>query len=164
MRSVSWLDWESGMEIPFDIKFMYFVQCGFYLHSIYGTIYMDSKRKDFVAMLIHHVLTMTLIFVSYATRCVLNSMADFFRVLKFHINIEYDLWYLRYHKIGLLVLFVHDITDIWLELAKTLHYLSSREGNREYPAWETAANGCFILFILCWWVWSKSRIDNAVFY
>jgi hypothetical protein len=47
---------------------MYFVQCGFYLHSIYGTLYMDYKRKDFYAMLIHHVLTMTLIFVSYATR------------------------------------------------------------------------------------------------
>jgi hypothetical protein len=62
------IDWSSGMYVPFDIKLMYFVQCGFYLHSIYGTLYMDYKRKDFYAMLIHHVLTMTLIFVSYATR------------------------------------------------------------------------------------------------
>ena len=64
------LDWSSDMSVPFDIKLMYFVQCGFYLHSIYGTLYMDYKRKDFYAMLIHHVLTMTLIFVSYATRWV----------------------------------------------------------------------------------------------
>ena len=56
------------MYVPFDIKLMYFVQCGFYLHSIYGTLYMDYKRKDFYVMLLHHVLTMTLIFVSYATR------------------------------------------------------------------------------------------------
>jgi ceramide synthetase len=56
------------MYVPFDIKLMYFVQCGFYLHSVYGTLYMDYKRKDFYAMLIHHVLTMALIFVSYATR------------------------------------------------------------------------------------------------
>lgn len=62
------LDWVAGMPIPFDITMMYFVQCGFYLHSIYGTLYMDYKRKDFYAMLIHHVLTMALIFVSYATR------------------------------------------------------------------------------------------------
>ena len=62
------LDWSSGMIVPFDIQLMYFVQCGFYLHSIYATLYMDHKRKDFYVMLLHHVLTMTLIFVSYATR------------------------------------------------------------------------------------------------
>ena len=57
-----------------------------------------------------------------------------------------------YHKIGLLVLFVHDITDIWLELAKALHYLSSRKGGREFPRWETAANVCFLIFVSCWYV------------
>jgi ceramide synthetase len=56
------------MIVPFDIKLMYFVQCGFYLHSMYATLYMDYKRKDFYVMILHHVLTMTLIFVSYATR------------------------------------------------------------------------------------------------
>jgi ceramide synthetase len=120
-----WDDWSSGMNVPFDIKLMYFVQCGFYLHSIYGTLYMDYKRKDFYAMLIHHILTMTLIFVSYAT---------------------------RHHKVGLLVLFCHDITDIWLELAKASHYLSSRKGNRECPRWETVANGCFVMFVLTWFL------------
>ena len=63
-----WDDWTLGMEIPYDITLIYFVECGFYLHSIYGTIYMDEKRKDFAVMLVHHVLTMTLIIVSYATR------------------------------------------------------------------------------------------------
>ncbi|CAF0790641.1 unnamed protein product [Adineta steineri] len=120
-----WDDWAPGMNVPFDIEVMYFVQCGFYLHSIYGTLYMDYKRKDFYAMLLHHVLTMTLIFVSYAT---------------------------RYHKVGLLVLFVHDITDIWLELAKALHYLSLRKGGRECPRWETAATGCFVMFLLSWFL------------
>lgn len=57
-----------------------------------------------------------------------------------------------YHKIGLLVLFVHDITDIWLELAKALHYLSVRKGKRECPRWETAANAAFVMFVLCWYV------------
>ena len=58
----------------------------------------------------------------------------------------------RYHKVGLLVLFVHDITDIWLELAKALHYLSVRKGKRECPRWETAANASFVMFVLCWYV------------
>ena len=56
------------MKIPSDIAFLYYVECGFYLHSIYATLYMDEKRKDFVVMLIHHVLTLTLIIVSYTTR------------------------------------------------------------------------------------------------
>ena len=59
-------------------------------------------------------------------------------------------YFFRYHKVGLLVLFVHDITDIWLEIAKALHYLSVRKGKRERPGWEIAANGCFIMFILSW--------------
>jgi ceramide synthetase len=69
------------MNVPFDIKLMYFVQCGFYLHSIYATLYMDYKRKDFYAMLIHHVLTMTLIFVSYATRLDRFSKGDLFYLI-----------------------------------------------------------------------------------
>jgi hypothetical protein len=59
-------------------------------------------------------------------------------------------FYCSYHKVGLLVLFVHDITDIWLELAKALHYLSLRKGKRECPRWEMAGNGCFVMFVLCW--------------
>ena len=54
------------------------------------------------------------------------------------------------HKVGLLVLFFHDITDIWLELAKSLHYLSARQGDRVYPYWDTLANVGFVIFILCW--------------
>ncbi|CAF0791647.1 unnamed protein product [Rotaria sordida] len=120
-----WDDWIPGMDIPFDIQLMYFIQCGFYLHSVYATIYMDYKRKDYYAMLLHHVLTMALISVSYAT---------------------------RYHKVGLLVLFVHDITDIWLELAKSLHYMSTRKGGRQCPQWENAANVVFVIFILTWFL------------
>lgn len=62
------LDWSAKMVVPFDIQVMYFVQCGFYLHSIYATVYMDYKRKDFYVMLLHHIVTMALILVSYATR------------------------------------------------------------------------------------------------
>jgi ceramide synthetase len=56
-----------------------------------------------------------------------------------------------YHKIGLLVLFVHDITDIWLELTKVLHYLEARENGKEYAFWKHAASGCFIVFTFCWY-------------
>jgi ceramide synthetase len=53
------------MEVPMDIKILYFVETGFYLHSIYATIYMDEKRKDFVIMLMHHIATIALLALSY---------------------------------------------------------------------------------------------------
>jgi ceramide synthetase len=56
------------MQIPDEIQWLYFIECGFYFHSIYATIFMDIKRKDFVVMLFHHILTMVLIIVSFATR------------------------------------------------------------------------------------------------
>ena len=62
------VDWSPSMIVPMDIKLLYFIECGFYIHSIYATIYMDSIRKDFYVMLLHHILTVALIFISYATR------------------------------------------------------------------------------------------------
>ncbi len=34
----------------------------------------------------------------------------------------------RYQKIGMLVIFVHDVTDIWLEFSKLNYYLIHRSG------------------------------------
>lgn len=132
-----WDDWAPKMNVPFDIQLMYFVQCGFYLHSIYATVFMDYKRKDFYIMLLHHIVTMTLILVSYAT---------------------------RYHKIGLLVLFVHDITDIWLELTKVLHYLSIQENGRESLFWESTATFSFIMFTFCWFLFRLYWFPLKVLY
>ncbi|NXX22560.1 CERS1 synthase, partial [Podargus strigoides] len=59
-------DWKKGMEVPTDIAIAYLLQCSFYGHSIYATAYMDTWRKDSVVMLLHHVVTLTLIAFSYA--------------------------------------------------------------------------------------------------
>ncbi|NXI35309.1 CERS1 synthase, partial [Galbula dea] len=58
--------WRKGMEVPTDIAIAYLLQCSFYGHSIYATAYMDTWRKDSVVMLLHHVVTLTLIASSYA--------------------------------------------------------------------------------------------------
>ncbi|NWU21633.1 CERS1 synthase, partial [Dyaphorophyia castanea] len=59
-------DWKQGMEVPRDIAIAYLLQCSFYGHSLYATAYMDTWRKDSVVMLLHHVVTLTLIASSYA--------------------------------------------------------------------------------------------------
>jgi len=60
--------WKKGMDVPTDIAIAYLLQCSFYGHSIYATAYMDTWRKDSVIMLLHHVVTLTLIAFSYAFR------------------------------------------------------------------------------------------------
>ncbi|CAF1297334.1 unnamed protein product [Adineta steineri] len=121
-----WDNWSAGMLVPFNIKIIYFIQCGFYFHSIYATLYLDSRRHDFYIMILHHVVTATLIFVSYA---------------------------IRYHRIGLLVLCCHDIADIWLELSKTVRYLNTRQNNRWEQASYISFSMlivCWFIFRLYW--------------
>ena len=56
------------MIVPFNIKLIYIIECGFYFHAIYATLFMDHKRKDFYIMIIHHIVTIALIVLSYAIR------------------------------------------------------------------------------------------------
>ncbi|XP_068127380.1 ceramide synthase 1 [Hyperolius riggenbachi] len=93
--------WTSGADIPTEIALLYLVQGSFYAHSTYATLYMDAWRKDSVVMIVHHVVTFTLIIFSYA---------------------------FRYHNIGILVLFHHDINDILLEFSKLNVYFKTRGG------------------------------------
>ncbi|XP_034035728.1 ceramide synthase 1 isoform X1 [Thalassophryne amazonica] len=94
-------NWKSGMPVPTDIAIAYLIQGSFYGHSIYATVYMDAWRKDSAVMVVHHIITLALIIFSYA---------------------------FRYHNIGILVLFLHDINDIQLEFTKLNIYLKSRGG------------------------------------
>lgn len=134
------------MSVPDDIRFLYFIECGFYMHSLYATIYMDAWRKDFFVMILHHFLTMVLIIASYAT---------------------------RYHKIGILVIFVHDVTDILLEFTKCNVYLKSRNG-RKYAFHDMIANIGFATFTFIWYslssnfcclflFFSKQFLKNIIF-
>ncbi|XP_075063540.1 ceramide synthase 1 isoform X1 [Mixophyes fleayi] len=93
--------WKSGVEVPRNIALVYLIQGSFYAHSTYATLYMDVWRKDSFVMILHHVVTFSLITFSYA---------------------------FRYHNIGILVLFLHDINDILLEFTKLNIYFKTRGG------------------------------------
>ena len=146
------LDWSIDMVVPTDIKVLYFAQCGFYVHSIYATIYMDSKRKDFYAMMLHHVLTIALISLSYVSRSVFES-PETSNVFAF-----------RYHKIGLLVLFMHDVTDIFMEITKLMRYLTVRKGGRVSPFWDYASQAGFATFTVSWFLFRLYWFPLKVLY
>ena len=63
--------------------------------SLLFTQFTDVKRKDFWEMFIHHIATLALLTLSWS-----NQM----------------------HRMGSLVLMVHDLADHWMELAKLCKY------------------------------------------
>lgn len=92
-NSTSWHDilcllstpgWYKGMPVAQDIYVVYVVQAGFYLHSIYATVFMDQWRRDFILMILHHILTFALLTFSFAIRyCELTVFACTNRVQYF---------------------------------------------------------------------------------
>ncbi|KAL9985152.1 hypothetical protein ACROYT_G007522 [Oculina patagonica] len=94
-----WKGWYKGMPIPQDIYTLYVVEAGFYFHSIYATLFMDQWRRDSILMIMHHILANSLILFSFA---------------------------IRYYRIGVLVLFLHDVNDVILEFTKLCVAFKSR--------------------------------------
>ncbi|XP_055975191.1 ceramide synthase 1 isoform X3 [Sorex fumeus] len=111
-------DWASGMAVPRDIAAAYLLQGSFYGHSIYATLYMDTWRRDSAVMLLHHVVTLLLIVSSYA---------------------------FRYHNVGILVLFLHDVSDVQLEFTKLNVYFKSRGGAAQRAHALLADLGCVLV-------------------
>lgn len=117
-----WKGWYKGMPIEQDIYVLYVIQAGFYLHAVYATVFMDQWRQDFILMILHHVVTIALIAFSFAV---------------------------RYHRIGILVLFLHDVCDVFLEFAKLCVALKLRDG--KYHLIPDVLGGVsFTFFTLSW--------------
>ena len=74
--------WHPGMAIQPSIYWLYMLEMGFYLHSVYATIYIETIRKDFNVMLTHHFLAYALLWFSYVTRQVKYSWHQRFGVAK----------------------------------------------------------------------------------
>ncbi|KAI0208302.1 Ceramide synthase 1 [Lamellibrachia satsuma] len=119
-----WQDWKPHMDVPSDISYAFAFEFSFYVHAIYATIYMDRWRKDSVVMIFHHILSILLLGFSYT---------------------------IRYHKVSILNIFLHDIADIWLELTKLTVYMKTRNG-KYYAVFDYLSTAGFIMFAVSWFV------------
>ena len=62
------VDFTLGMAVPDGIYWLYMLQMGFYVHCVYASLYLETIRRDFLAMMFHHFLTLGLLSYSYAVR------------------------------------------------------------------------------------------------
>jgi len=96
-----------NIPMPLDYRIFYLFQVGFYVHSLIAHFVMEVKRSDWWILLFHHLVTLWLLWFSYA---------------------------LHVWKIGILVLFVHDANDIPLEAGKVCVYQDKQKRGKMYFA------------------------------
>lgn len=90
----------------------YNIELGFYI-SLVVTQFIDTKRKDFWQMFVHHIVTILLLVLS---------------------------WACNFHRMGALVLAIHDIADVPLEGAKLAKYCKKQR----------LADLVFAIFTITW--------------
>ncbi|PAN50465.1 hypothetical protein PAHAL_9G522100 [Panicum hallii] len=101
LDTMQYFDGWPNQPIPKTLMLFYMCQCGFYVYSIGALVAWETRRKDFAVMMSHHVITSTLIGVSYLT--------GFFRI-------------------GIIILALHDASDVFLETAKLCKYTEKELG------------------------------------
>ena len=113
-----WELWHPGSPVDPAVFWLFVFEIGLYLHCIYGTVFLDTIRKDSWVLTVHHILTIFLLLFSYAV---------------------------RYHLISVLLLFILDVGDVWLEISKTFLYFKVRDG-KDHAGPELGANISFAVF------------------
>jgi hypothetical protein len=101
-----------------DLQVFYVAQLAVWIYTCIVHRFVDERRKDYFVMYLHHIVTIALVGLS---------------------------WAVGYMRIGLLVLFVHDTSDIFVDLLKMVNYLKL-ENRKGFFASEIA----YVLCVLSW--------------
>jgi len=94
---IMWIGWPLH-PFPTFFKTYYLLETAFYLHCIFARLF-ERKQKDFYEMTLHHLATFALVWASY---------------------------WIRYQRPGMLVLIVHNLSDIFLYGGKCFHYIAQK--------------------------------------
>lgn len=49
-----WDGWHPGQPVDLSLRWLYIVQIGFYIHSAYASVYLETIRTDFLVLMLHH--------------------------------------------------------------------------------------------------------------
>jgi ceramide synthetase len=98
------------------MEFFYVVELGCYIHQLMWT---EVHRSDAVEMIIHHFATIGLIAGSYVS---------------------------NFTRVGLTIIFIHDVADIFLESAKVVNYINL--ANKQMTWLHTLSTVQFVIFAI----------------
>eukprot|EP00164_Ancoracysta_twista_P002105 GFYU01002781.1.p1 GENE.GFYU01002781.1~~GFYU01002781.1.p1 ORF type:complete len:317 (+),score=122.26 GFYU01002781.1:165-1115(+) len=96
-----------------DVRLYYLFELGFYIPLLLAHVLYESKKKDYLEMLIHHITTIILVAGSYLY---------------------------GFERVGAMILFIHDLTDIPIGFTKLAKYLKL----------DNCALVCFIVMVIMW--------------
>lgn len=99
--------------VPFKTTLFYLIEIGFYLQAIPFLMLEEVRRKDWMESFAHHIVTLGLMYYS---------------------------WWSNFTRPGVMVMLIHDISDIFLEGAKLARYADH----------EQLALNLFVAFALSW--------------
>jgi len=115
----NWIDWPLHTLTP-SLNLYYQIELGCYIHQLFWT---EVTRSDALEMIAHHLVTISLLVLSYLT---------------------------NFTRIGAYILFIHDLADIFLETAKVFNYSSKPIGHRWMK--DTLVDGTFAVFAITFFV------------
>jgi len=109
----------------------YLLELSFYFHGLIAISY-EVRRKDFKVMVTHHVVTIWLICHSY---------------------------WMRLHRVGMITLIIHNISDNFLYGGKVFHYIS-----KAHPSINPFVQALFVIFAVSFFLTRLIAFPALVIY
>merc|ERR1712226_2799 len=97
--------WLGNIPVAPLIRRLYLIQMGIWIWTAFSHRFLEARHKDYFVMYAHHIVTLLLIAGSY---------------------------HLEYNRIGVLVLFLHDASDIVIDLMKMFNIIGLDEKSGTY--------------------------------
>ena len=107
-----WKGWP-GHEVTPGMASIYQLYLGLYVHLLVF-LFLDTKSSDFLALVAHHLITMSIVLGS---------------------------WRVSFTRVGSFTMVLHDISDVFLEIAKCFNYTQVA-----HPRLSIGADASFIVF------------------
>ena len=113
----------ASYEMPFSTWLLYLTAISVYVFHLFAVLFLDEKRRDYIMMVIHHLVTLTVITMSYTIQSI---------------------------EMGLLILFLHDISDIFMECGKICYYLTLRTDGKKNELFGMLLDPLTCIFAVSW--------------
>ena len=114
---------------------LYALYVGLYIHQL-GFLFIDTRSSDFVQLIIHHAITLFIVFAS---------------------------WLVGFTRVGSFTMVLHDCSDVFLELAKCFNYCQKQHPKLSTGADVTFVIFAVSFFYLRLYIYPTRVVASAAF-